>query len=1149
MTSSIQISELGLDIKKQNSLSEKQLRWAARIPRIIGWVYVVAALWSAATFFIVKLSGFEVIGIIALVFEVFNVPVSSNLFTAAVFLLFAATCFMRKRLAMWLVIGMQVLVVLAHLVSSIWLYLGFYEPVETSFAIIHYALTATSLAIAVLTVVVLWRYRFAFPGYIYPGNIPASLVTLIAGLIIDFGIGCLLVFSRVDITALSAHEQIRHLRWIVSTIVGKTLTHIIVPGYQPKVTEPVWITAVLSVIAVIVVFISVVIFLRGRVFPARSQEQDFQLRSLLLQWGSEDSLSYYGTRNDRCLVFSSDKKACISYGIASGVAVAGGDPIGNPASWDNAVRQWIATCYTHGWIPAVEAASQKGAITYRRAGLRARLMGDEAIVYPADFDAAARYAKPLMAAYSRVSRAGVTITMQRQSELSENQLMKLRKAAVEYRVGSERGFSMALDRMFSPEDEDVLVVTATSQEGTIECLLTFVPWGRDGVSLNLMRRKPDSVNGVVEAMVVHMCLHARDIGINRMSLNFAMLRHVFVEGEAVDAGIIDRLQRRILVKASRVWQLESLYESNARYQPEWYPRYMCYAGDPLVVISMSATAMLEGFMPAPRILVPTIAPNWPVTPEYVDSIRQLKRQTLEKALTYRLNDQQRARRMKAVQLRALGRDPFPAGIDLGESTSNVIEAMRCVDGRLLRAHGRIVYRRNFGGVIFYALVKDGFFFQVIAERNVMNNADFTALKLLDLGDDVVFEGPTLYSHKGEPSIGATTWQVATKALRPVPEYGVELDANTKTRQRTTALLVDHSRVQLLKHRSVAIATARRVLGEQGYLEVETPMLQAVHGGANARPFTTYFNAYSTNVFLRIAPELYLKRLAVAGMPAIYELGRSFRNEGADATHNPEFTSLEVYKAGGDYHTMRILTEQMIRECATALYGRPVIRRPAGTPGTQGLPVVETVDGVDMCELSIEAPWKVIDVYSAVSQASGTRVTPDTSEAELRALCVSHHCDVPPGADEGALITVLYDELVEADTIMPTFYTDFPVSTSPLTRKHRKDPRLAERWDLVAFGMELGTAYTELTDPDDQRERFTAQSLAAAAGDPEAMSVDYDFLQSLELGLVPTGGLGIGIDRMVMLLTGASIRQILAFPFVKPEEQHHDQSRLKTTLSH
>jgi lysyl-tRNA synthetase class 2 len=307
---------------------------------------------------------------------------------------------------------------------------------------------------------------------------------------------------------------------------------------------------------------------------------------------------------------------------------------------------------------------------------------------------------------------------------------------------------------------------------------------------------------------------------------------------------------------------------------------------------------------------------------------------------------------------------------------------------------------------------------------------------------------------------------------------------------------------------------REYLSGRGYLEVETPMLQPVHGGANARPFLTHINAYDMRLYLRIAPELYLKRLMVGGTEKVFELNRNFRNEGADATHNPEFTMLEAYEAYGDYDTMQTLMQEMIQQAARAALGGTVVVHEGR-------------------EYDLGGRWRSVTVNDAISHALGEEVTADTSVEQLRRFCDRAGVPHDPAWGRGAVVLELYEHLVEDHTLAPTFYRDFPTDVSPLTRQHRADPRLAERWDLVCFGAEIGTAYSELVDPVEQRRRLTEQSLLAAGGDAEAMELDEDFLVALEYAMPPSGGLGMGVDRMIMMLTGGNIRETLLFPIVRP----------------
>lgn len=371
-----------------------------------------------------------------------------------------------------------------------------------------------------------------------------------------------------------------------------------------------------------------------------------------------------------------------------------------------------------------------------------------------------------------------------------------------------------------------------------------------------------------------------------------------------------------------------------------------------------------------------------------------------------------------------------------------------------------------------------------------------------------------------------SWAMASKCLTPMPAAHTRLSDDIKARNRSLDLLVDPGSLAMLQRRFLGVRAMRDVFTDKGFVEVETPMLQAIHGGATARPFKTHINAYNMGLYLRIAPELYLKRLAVGGMQKIFELNRNFRNEGADSTHNPEFTSLEAYEAYGDYNTMRELMREVVLRTATAIHGRPIALRPNSSGGFE--------------ELDLDQPWTVISVHEAVSKAVGRTITTATPDSELAEICAAHSVAVPAGAKAGKMVMELYEALVEKQTTFPTFYQDFPVEVSPLARPNRHDPKLAEQWDLVAFGAELGTAYSELIDPIDQRERLTRQSLAAAAGDPEAMELDEAFLAALELGMPPTGGLGFGVDRLIMMLLGTNIKATLAFPFVRPGTNVDDE---------
>jgi lysyl-tRNA synthetase class 2 len=511
------------------------------------------------------------------------------------------------------------------------------------------------------------------------------------------------------------------------------------------------------------------------------------------------------------------------------------------------------------------------------------------------------------------------------------------------------------------------------------------------------------------------------------------------------------------------------------------------------------------------------APDKTVTPEQPDGTGQPA--DAEPAVP----EQMAVRLAKAERLRAAGVDPYPVGYPRTHTIGQIRDEFGelppdAQTGRQVGVAGRVVLARN-GGKLCFAMLRDGTGdLQVMISLAKVGEEALAAWKAdVDLGDHVGVTGEVIASRTGELSVLADSFAITAKALRPPPDKHRGLtDPEARMRHRYLDLMTNPEVRQMAEIRAAVTRSVREELHARGYLEAETPVLQTLHGGANARPFTTRINAYRLDLYLRIALELYLKRLVVGGIERVYEIGRIFRNEGADGSHNPEFTMLEVYQAYGDYNTMQTLTRELLQAAALAAFGEQIARRPDGT----------VVD--------ISGRWREASVHGALSEAVGTEITPDTSEKQLRVLAAEQKIELRPGWTRAQVLLELYEHLVEARTVEPTFYRDFPVEVSPLTRQHREDPRLAEKWDLVAFGSEIATAYSELVDPVEERKRLTAQSLLAARGDPEAMQLDEDFLRALEYGMPPSGGMGMGIDRMLMLLTGAQIRETVLFPLVKPD---------------
>jgi lysyl-tRNA synthetase class 2 len=886
---------------------------------------------------------------------------------------------------------------------------------------------------------------------------------------------------------------------------------------------------------------AVVLFASQRASNALTGEDESAIRGLLETYGKNDSLGYFATRRDKSVVFAPNGRAAVTYRVEVGVCLASGDPVGDPRYWPQAIGAWLELCRDYGWPPGVMGASSTAAQVYRDAGLNALQLGDEAILYPDKYRLAGPEMKAVRQAVTRAKRAGLTVRMRRHRDISDAEMAAAISRADSWRdTETERGFSMALGRLGDRTDGDCLLVEAcegadeTGHDGTVVAMLSLVPWGSNGLSLDLMRRSPQSPNGTIELMVTELMQQAETVGINRVSLNFAMFRSAFEQGAQLGAGPVARLWRALLVFFSRWWQLETLYRSNMKYQPQWVPRFACYADARLIPRVGVASVIAEGFLVLPftrraeqhtgqhSAVPPTIAAaaglhadgSAPGATSPADASAEIAAADTQ---SQRLPEQVRVRLAKLKTLQDNGIDPYP----VGEPPSHtVVSALAAADGAPVTVAGRVLRTRDYGGVTFAQLRDWSGDVQLLLERSRVENTaeDFGDV---DLGDLIEATGVIGYSRNGTRSVLVQRWRLLGKCLRPLPDKWKGLtDPEARVRARYVDLAINPVARNLIRARSDILRSIRETLFAKGFLEVETPILQQIHGGANARPFQTHINAYDLDLYLRIAPELYLKRLCVGGVERVFELGRAFRNEGVDFSHNPEFTLLEAYQAHADYRVWIDGCQELIQNAAVAANGSAVVMRPGDDTGT-----LEPVD--------ISGQWSVKTVHDAVSEALGETVDPDSEPAALRRLCDAAGIPYLSHWDAGALVLEMYEHLVEDRTTAPTFYTDFPTSVSPLTRPHRSRPGVAERWDLVAWGVELGTAYSELTDPVEQRRRLQQQSMLAAGGDPEAMELDEDFLTAMEYAMPPTGGLGVGVDRVVMLITGRSIRETLPFPLAKP----------------
>lgn len=488
-----------------------------------------------------------------------------------------------------------------------------------------------------------------------------------------------------------------------------------------------------------------------------------------------------------------------------------------------------------------------------------------------------------------------------------------------------------------------------------------------------------------------------------------------------------------------------------------------------------------------------------------------------------LNDERARRLADRAALYAAGKNPYPEHSDVADHAADLLEryaglANEEAGAETVTVGGRIVAKRGQGKIMFLVLRDPSADIQLFCRVNDVEEASWEVLKELDLGDIVQATGVVVRTKRGELSVAPRTAKLLSKAVRPLPEkfHGLS-DKETRYRQRYVDLIVNEDVRETFRKRSAIISTFRRYMEDNGYMEVETPILQTIQGGATAKPFITHFNALNQENYLRIATELHLKRLLVGGYERVFEIGRIFRNEGMDLTHNPEFTTMEAYRAYSDLEGMKELAEGVIKAAAHAV----------------GLEGVIEYQGQ---QIDLFSNWESRPMTSIVSDVLGREVTLDTPVEELRAACAERGIETKPEWTAGKLVAELYDELGEDTIVNPTFVCDYPVEVSPLAKRNEDDPRLTHRFELVIAGHEYANAFSELNDPVDQAERFAAQMVEKAGGDDEAMEYDEDYVRALEYGMPPAGGIGIGIDRVVMLLTNStSIRDVLLFPHMKPEK--------------
>ncbi|GGC76292.1 lysine--tRNA ligase [Hoyosella rhizosphaerae] len=487
-------------------------------------------------------------------------------------------------------------------------------------------------------------------------------------------------------------------------------------------------------------------------------------------------------------------------------------------------------------------------------------------------------------------------------------------------------------------------------------------------------------------------------------------------------------------------------------------------------------------------------------------------------------EQLRIRREKRDRLLGSGREAYPVSVERTHTLSEIREKYASLEagastGEVAAIVGRVMFIRNTGKLCFAVLQEgDGTQLQAMLSLAVVGDEALASWKSdVDLGDIVSLRGEIISSRRGELSVMADRWEMASKALRPLPVTFKELNEESRIRQRYVDLIVRPEARDMARKRVAVVRELRNALERRNFLEVETPMLQTLHGGAAARPFVTHSNSLDMDLYLRIAPELFLKRCVVGGIDRVFEINRNFRNEGSDSSHSPEFAMLETYEAFGTYDDSARMIREVVQEVADAAFGtRQIILADGST-------------------YDIDGEWQTMEMYPSLSEKLGEEVTPVTSVEQLRAIAARVGFEIPEGKGygHGKLVEEIWEHLIGDHLHAPTFVRNFPVETSPLTRQHRTQAGVTEKWDLYVRGFELATGYSELVDPVIQRERFVDQARLAAAGDDEAMVLDEDFLAAMEHGMPPTTGTGMGIDRLLMALTGLGIRETILFPIVRP----------------
>ena len=873
--------------------------------------------------------------------------------------------------------------------------------------------------------------------------------------------------------------------------------------------------------------------------PSHSDDDFAHARRLVHTYGW-DTLSYFVFRPDKSWFFSSDGEAMLAYGYRGGWALVSGDPVGRPESIPLVVDEFIAMCNRNAWRFAFLAVREADLPMYDTFGLHGLYMGDEAIIHTLEFDLDGRDMRKVRQSVNRYDKAGYTFELTSEFACDRSTTLRLNQISQQWRGEKpEEGFTTALSQDINGDCPECAIAVARDADGVPMGFLHLVPMFGDkpGFSLDIMRYERDAPNGMMDYLISQTALELRAQGITRLSMNFAAFGRLL--DDDIEFRGFHKLARWSVKKLSTVYQADTLRRFSEKFHPHWLPRMIVFKepGDiasvgilylgaerflrvPLIghVLAPRATderssaahsdlAIPPGLMkrkPAHRRrrgqqIVPPSADELGETPMFIANVRA------------------------ARELRADGIEPWPILTDFAPDATAAELRERypslspdAATGDTVSVAGRVMALRRFGAFTFCDLQDRSGRIQLYVRRDALGEQTWQAFKKIGVGDVAGATGEVITSRSGELSVAAKSTMLLSKALRPLPDkiHGFR-DAELRARRRYIDLIMNDDSKATALGRITTLATIREFMCAHDYAEVETGMLYNIPGGAQAKPFITHHNALDIDMYLRIALELELKRLVVGGIERVFEIGRAFRNEGADNRHNPEFTLMEAYCTYTDYLELMTFVEEMLTECARRVTG-----------GTEIAVGDQT--------MSFEPPWEQITMIEAAHRTTGLEIDLAMPDDEIRSRIEAYGIATEPAWGGAKMLEALYDEAVQMNIWDPTFVMDYPAATSPLAKRSRHSPLYAERYQLIVAGRELVNCYTEQNDPIVQREALMEQMRRREQGDDEAERIDFDFLRALEHGLPPLGGFGIGIDRLVMLLTGAdNIRDVILFPTYRP----------------